>query len=122
MGKFLIGVLTGVILTGLLLVIIVFAALSFREKPPSIASGSTLVLELDGEIPERTPVEFPIPFLGERQKLTVENVWMMLRKAAADARIKAVVLLPHDLHIGWAKVQEIHADLEQFKKSGKPLY
>lgn len=122
MSKFLIGVLTGAILLGLLLVIVFFAAVRGRESPPKIADGSTLVLELEGEISERTPVEFPIPFFQQRTRLTVENVWSLLRKAAADSRIKAVVLEPSDLQVGWGKLQEIHGNLEQFKKTGKPLF
>jgi protease-4 len=45
----------------------------------------------------------------------------MLRRAATDSRIKAVVFEPEGASPGWAKMQEIHADLEQFRKSGKPL-
>jgi protease-4 len=122
MVKFLIGLVVGIILTGLMLLIVFFALLRFREKPPAIAENSTLVLELDGEVPERAPVEFPIPFLEQRSPLTVENVWSLLRKAAVDSRVKAVVIQPRGLQIGWAKAQEIRSDLEQFKKSGKPLY
>jgi protease-4 len=45
----------------------------------------------------------------------------MLRRAAADPRIKGVIFEPDGATPGWAKMQEIHADLEQFRKSGKPL-
>jgi len=45
----------------------------------------------------------------------------MLRHAAADSRIKAVVFEPSGTTVGWAKMQEIRADLEQFRHSGKPL-
>ena len=121
MARFLIGVLTGIILVVLVLVISVFALFKLRDKPPTIADGSTLILQLDGEIPERPPVEVPLPFFEERASLTVQNIWGLLRRAASDSRIKAVVLVPNSLRIGWAKAQEIRADLEQFKKSGKPL-
>jgi protease IV len=124
MAKFLIGVLTGVILTGLFILIAVFAVarLVSREKPVVVADGSTLMLELEGEIPERAPVEFPLPFLERRTPPTVENVWTTLRKAAADNRVRAIVFEPRDLQVGWAKLEEIHSDLEAFRKSGKPLY
>ena len=122
MAKFLIGVLTGVILVGLFLFIAIFALARMREKPPTIADGSTLVLELEGEIPERPPVEFPIPFLERMTPPTVADVWTTLRKATVDGRIRAIVFEPHDLQIGWAKLEEIRADLESFKKSGKPIY
>jgi protease-4 len=121
MARFLIGVLTGIVLIILVLVISVFALFKMRDKPPTIADGSTLILQVDGEIPERPPIELPLPFLQDRASLTVQNIWGLLRRAASDARIKAVVLAPGSLRIGWAKAQEIHADLEQFKKSGKPL-
>jgi protease IV len=122
MRKFLLGVLTGAVLVVLIFVIGIFAVASLRSKPAAIASGSTLILRLRGEIPEKPPVEFPIPLLEQRTPLTVENVWSMLRRAAADSRIRAVVFEPDDVDIGWAKMQEIRADLEQFRKSGKPLY
>src|SRR5438128_1688150 len=101
MAKFLIGLVTGIILTGLFLFIAIFALARMREKPPTIAEGSTLILDLEGEIPERAPVELPIPFLGRKTPPTVENVWSTLRKASADNRIKAIVLAPRNLAIGW---------------------
>src|SRR5579859_4257977 len=122
MAKFLIGVVTGVVLVIVFVIIAVFAVAPGREKPPAIAASSTLMLQLDGEMPERAPVELPIPFLQQREPMTVENVWSLLRVAAADSRIKAVVLEPRNLSMGWGKLQEIRGDLEQFKKSGKLLY
>src|SRR5258706_14405302 len=111
MAKFLIGVLTGIILVGLFLVIAIFALARMREKPPVVADGSTLILDLEGEIPERAPVEFPIPFLERRNAPTVENVWTTLRKAAADSHIRAIVFVPQNLAIGWAKLEELRGDL-----------
>ncbi len=122
MGKFLLGLLTGVVLVVLIFVIGAFAVASFRSKPASIADGSTLILHLNGDVPEKEPVDLAIPFLQQRTPLTVLNVWSMLRRAAADPRIKAVVFEPQGAGIGWARMQEIRADLEQFRKSGKPLY
>src|SRR5262245_25083821 len=121
MGKFLIGVATGFALTVLVFILMVVAALRFREKPPAVADGSTLILRLDGDIPERPPIELPIPFLQDHTP-TVANVWGLLRRAAADGRIKALVIEPGSLQIGWAKLQELRSDLEQFKKSGKLVY
>ena len=100
MVKFLIGVVTGIILVFLILFIGIFAVARMREKPPTVADGSTLMLELDGEIPERAPVEFPIPFLQQRTPPTVADVWTTLRKAAVDRHIRAIVFEPRDLQIG----------------------
>ncbi|HEX4276101.1 MAG TPA: signal peptide peptidase SppA [Bryobacteraceae bacterium] len=121
MGKFLLGLLTGAIVMALLLVIGAFAVAALRTRPAAIADGSTLVLHLNGDAPEKPPVDVSIPFIQEHPPVTVENIWAMLRHAAADSRIKAVVFEPSGASVGWAKMQEIHADLEQFRKSGKPL-
>jgi len=98
--------------------ILAYAAL--RPHTPSVADGSTLILHLSGDIPEKPPIDLGLPFLQQRA-ITVEDLWSMLRRAASDSRIKAVVFEPDGASPGWAKMQEIHADLEQFRKSGKPL-
>src|SRR5215475_11239123 len=122
MAKFLIGLITGAILTVLLGVIAVFSLARFStEKRVEIPSEATLVLRLEGDIPERAPIEFPIPFLEQQSPVTVKDVWDLLRKAAVDSRIKAVVFEPRGLGAGWAKLEEIRSDLEKFRKSGKPL-
>src|ERR1035438_6482540 len=122
MGKFLLGIATGFLLVFLTVVLLFFAALRFRDKAPTIADNSVLVLRLEGEIPEKPPVELPSFVGGDRPGLTVAGVWLTLKKAAADSRIKAIVLEPEDLAGGWAKLEEIRADLDQFRKSGKPVY
>lgn len=121
MLKFFLGVVVGVVLVVAFVVIALVAVASMRSKPPEIASGSTLILHLEGELPERAPVEIPV-IAGNKVQLTVADVWSMLRKAAADKRIKAVVVEPMGLGIGWGKMQEVHAELEKFRASGKPLY
>ena len=122
MAKFLIGLITGVIVTVLLAGVGFLALARFgSEKRVVVPDNATLVLRLEGEIPERAPIEFPIPFLQQQTPATVKDVWELLRKAAADPRIKAVVLEPRGVSAGWAKLEEIRADLEQFRKSGKPL-
>lgn len=123
MGKFILGLVTGAILVVLIFVIGIFGVLSMRSKPAAVADGSTLILHLQGDVPESPPVElaFPVPFIQPETPLTVEDVWSMLRRAASDSRIKAVVFEPAGATLGWAKMQEIHADLLAFRKSGKPL-
>lgn len=121
--KFLLGFVVGIVFVGLAVVILGFALARFgSRRPVSIANNSTLVLQLEGDVPERAPVEFPIPFLNEEQPLTVAETWQTLRNAAADSRIKALVLEPRGLSVGWAKLEEIRDDILAFKKSGKPVY
>ena len=122
MAKFLIGLITGVALVFLAIGLFVLLLLRFQSKPPDIADNSVLVLRLQGDIPEKHPLELPAIFGQGGGGLTIANVWMALRKAAADSRIKAVVLEPEDLSIGWARLEELRADVEQFRKSGKPVF
>ena len=122
MGKYLLGVLSGVVLVILLFVGGLVALASFKSKPAAVADGSTLVLRLSGEIPERSPLEIPLPILGDKDTLTVQNIWSVLRRAAKDPKIKAIVLQPEGASLGWAKMQEIRHDLDEFRKSGKPIY
>jgi protease-4 len=119
----LLGFVIGILFAGLAVVILGFAVARFgSRRPVSIANNSTLVLQLEGDVPERAPVEFPLPFLNQEQPLTVAETWQMLRNAAADSRIKALVLEPRGLSVGWAKLEEIRDDILTFKKSGKPVY
>lgn len=123
MAKFLFGLISGVVLCIVGGLVLIFALVrSFREAPPAVAQNSVLQLQLEGNIPERPPVEVPFGALADRPMPTVNSIWMLLRKAAVDARVKAVVLEPASLNVGWGKLEEFRAGLERFKKSGKPLF
>ncbi|MBI3279167.1 MAG: signal peptide peptidase SppA [Acidobacteria bacterium] len=122
MKKFLIGLITGIVLTGLALVIFAFSLLRLGERRPTIPSDGTLVLRLDGEIPEKAPVEIPIPFIGAKPPLTVFDIWSVLNHAAADPKIKGLVLITGHPGMGWGKAQQIRESLVRFRKSGKPVY
>jgi protease IV len=120
MAKFLIGLATGVLLVFAFVFFVFFTLLRFRERPPEIASNSVLVLHLSGDLPEKAPLE--IPFLSQGPGVTVSGLWMALQHAATDSRIKAIVFEPEGLSAGWGKLEELRHDLEQFRKSGKPVY
>src|SRR5438128_2179592 len=125
MKNFLLGLFTGLFVAGLTAVILVFVVIkiasSFGERKPTIAEGSTLILKLEGALPEKSPPEVPLPFFEDQAPMTVQQVWETLKKAAVDSRVKAVIFEPRGVGAGWAKMEEIHQDLEQFRKSGKPL-
>ena len=123
MAKFLIGLLTGVILASPVRRRSLSSQLArfgtekrvrCRITPPCFSGWK-------GTSPSGRPLEFPIPFFDQQTASTVKDVWDLLRKAAVDSRIKAVVFEPRNIDAGWGKLEEIHADLEQFRKSGKPL-
>jgi protease IV len=125
MKNFLIGLVLGLLLCGLILVVLVFAAVrfagSYANRPVSVADGSTLLLDLEGDVPERLPAEIPIPVLQNQTDLSLEQTWDTFRRAATDSRIRGILFEPHGLDIGWGKMEEIHDEIVQFRKSGKPI-
>lgn len=122
MAKFLMGLVTGIILVVLGIFLVFFALVHFfREKPPVMADNSVLVVRLEGAVPEKPPMDLSV-LLGNKAPQTVTSVWLNLRKAAADPHIKAIVLEPENLSSGWAKLEEFRSDVEQFRKSNKPVY
>jgi protease-4 len=122
MKKFLLGVLIGVLFSGLALLVVFVLLVKLAARPPEVADNSVLVLKLRGPIPETPPVQIPLPLFERMAPTTVRDYWELLRKAAADSRIRAVVVMPQGTQAGWGKLQEIRDDLTVFKKSGKPVY
>ncbi len=125
MKNFLIGLFTGLLVCVLTVFILIFAVVrfaeSYGERKPLVADGSTLIFKLEGDVPEMAPTEIPIPLFEQQTPITIQQTWETFRKAAADPKIKAVVFEPVGLSIGWAKMQEIRAEILNFKKSGKPI-
>lgn len=125
MKNFLIGLFTGGLLCVLTLIVLFFVAVrmaaSFGERPVAVADRSTLILKLEGEVPEKSPTEIPLPFFEDQSPATVQQVWEMFRKAAADSRVKAIIFEPRGLSTGWARLEEIHEQILNFRKSGKPI-
>ena len=123
MKKFLIGLVTGLVLAGMVAFIAGLVFASLGERKVKVSDGSVLMLRLQGDVPEKPQVDMPIPFLEkEGDTITVTEMWRALERASTDNRIKAIILEPHATAMGWAKMQEIRADLVKFKKSGKPVY
>ena len=121
MVKFLIGILAGLLLAFLVAIIGAFALVRLGERPPTIGSRSVLVLDFEGDTPEIPPVSLSLPFFEEKTPLTVSEIWRVLRRAETDSRIRAVVLMPGSLGAGWAKLQELHSEIERLTKTGKPV-
>jgi protease-4 len=122
MGKFFLGFFIGLVFAGLFGALVVFAAIRIGQSRPSVASSSALVLHLEGDLPEQSQVDLPLPFLENQQPVTMLETWRSLRDAAADSRVKALVLEPRNLTAGWAKLEELRSQIVAFKKSGKPVH
>ena len=89
-------------------------------RGPRVPGHAVLWIKLGPDIAEedrRSPIE---KALGRRM-LTVRDHLRMLREAATDRRVQAVVVEPQLFAGGWATAQELRDAVESFRISGKPL-
>jgi protease-4 len=88
-------------------------------REPQIAGNSTLVLRIDGDLPEMESASV----FGQlfESPPTVRSIVDALRKAKVDKRISAVVIRPTGTAALWGKVQEIRDAIADFRRSGKPI-
>ncbi len=91
-------------------------------KPPAIKAYSYLELKLSGAIQEKAESNFLMTLFGVEQPLSMYDVWMNVRKAKDDSRIKCLVLRLGFLECDWAKIEEIRNLVLDFRKSGKKVY
>jgi len=94
----------------------------FFGREPAVASNTTLVLRVGGNLTEVAPADV-VGFLRGAKMPTVRSIIDNLRKAALDSRVRGVLLRPTGFDSPfWGKVQEIRDAVVEFKKSGKPVY
>ena len=96
--------------------LVVFSAVG---REPQVASNSTLVLRIGGDLNEMDPGGVFGPFFEGAP--TVRSVVEMLRKAKTDKRISSVILKPTGSAALWGKVQEVRDAVIDFRRSGKPV-
>jgi len=122
MKKFLLGLASGFVLAALAAVIVAFALIRVGDRRHPVPDRTLLVMRLEGEIPELAPVTIPLPWFESQVQPTVADLWSMLRQAEKDDHVKAILLEPRALGVGWAKLDEIRAGLARVRKAGKPIY
>jgi protease-4 len=115
--RFAIGLIVAAVLVSATGILVLYLAVG---RAPSVSGDSTLVLRLDDDLHE-------VPTDGVVQQLLEGNepsglraVLENLRKAKVDSRVKAVVVIPTGVQAPyWAKIQEVHDAILDFRKSGK---
>lgn len=122
MKKFLLGILAGIIIAGVTGVVLFFAAVRAARSQPELPRQVVLELRLEGAMPEALPVAAPLPALESRTPPAVVEIWQALQRAAGDEKVRGVLLRPRGLAVGWAKLDEVRAALEAFRRSRKPVY
>lgn len=86
---------------------------------PAVSWNSVLVLDLSGPIEEQQPPDLSGFFLGS-QPLVLHEINDAIDQARSDSRIKGLVVRIAGVDAGWAKLEEIHQHLLDFRSSGKP--
>jgi protease IV len=115
---------------GLVLAIVIFSCLASLTglaaiyllvgREPVVPARSTLVLRLSGDLGEGGPEDVFGQYLPVRRPMTVRTVAENLRKARVDPRISAVLVMPSGFTTAyWAKLQEVHDAIVDFRRSGK---
>lgn len=114
----------------LVIVIALFAVALKEDKSFTIEKGSALVLKPHGIIVDQKTYRPPIDKLmeeasggrEERPETALQDILDVLRNAASDKRISALVLDLDALQgAGLNKLQTIGHAIEKFKASGKPV-
>jgi protease-4 len=131
MKKFLIytlATITGIIITSLLFLFLFIGSVGMMvaagDKPVSISDNSILVLKAGIPVPDRSD---PNPFAGiDVINMTfspvtgLNDILRNLKKAAADDKIKGILIENGLLTSGWATTEEIRDALNRFREeSGK---
>jgi protease-4 len=104
-----------------LIVVVVLAvawALFFGRGGPSVAPGSVLVLDIQGEYIEAAEPPLLSRLVGAPH-VPLLRLYSDLRKAERDPRLYAVVLRIRGLEIGWGKAQEIRDAITRLRAAGR---
>ena len=125
MRNFLLGALVGALLV--FLVVPLFGLLIWaasRGGQPAVPSDTALEISLRGDIPEHAEMDWTdLLQLGDRPApIDLYTLTEAIRFAAEDEKVKALVLRGGGSQAGWAKAQETRWAIQEFKKSGKPVW
>ena len=81
-----------------------------------------LEINLSGELQEIAPSDFFSNVILGIRPLSMNELWMNIRKAKADDRVEAILLRLNLLACDWAKVTELRDAVLDFRKAGKKAY
>ena len=116
-SAFLIGCL------GFIVILVIAFSIGYRmAKVPgakSIGSGSWLVLDLAGEVPDYNELRSSgVWNLGNPGQT---EICQRIRRAAEDSKVKGILIKPGIAQISYPNLNEIAAALKDFKASKKPV-
>ena len=125
--KYTLATITGIILASILMFVVLLASLSAivasGDKTVSITDNSILVLNAGVQIPDRG-TDNPLSGIDFTDMSFTPNVGLNeilrnIEKAAADDKIKGILIENGQMPSGWATTGEIRKALMGFRDSGK---
>ncbi|WP_307759186.1 signal peptide peptidase SppA [uncultured Mediterranea sp.] len=122
--KFTFATVTGIILSCVVLffggILILFSALASSEAETQVSANSVMMLELKGELRERSQsVPYESLLSEDYQVYGLDDILSSIRKAKENDNIKGIYLQLSYLTAGYAAIEEIRNTLLDFKESGK---
>lgn len=105
-----------VIVTVILFFVLLIWAVS---KPARLESKSVLVIDATGAIEEQRSMDFFSALSGNSTPVLHDYI-DAIDSARTDSHITGIIVRVAPLETGWGKLEEIHAHLLAFRKSGKP--
>jgi len=107
--------------TIIILALVLFFVLAIWAvaKPARLESKSVLVIDAAGSIEEQRSSDIFTALSGNTVPV-LHDYLDAIDSAATDSRITGLIVRVGPLETGWGKLEEIHAHLLHFRKSGKP--
>ncbi len=100
----------------------VVALAATGDQAPAIRSGSVLVVDLEGSVPERVSGDPLSQLLSGEAAYGLADLTHAIEEAASDNRIAGLWIKPGMVTSSWATLERIRRSLDTFKASGKPVY
>jgi len=94
----------------------------WRRPAVTVPLHAYLEINLFGQLQEIAPPDFFTNVILGIRPLSMNELWMNIRKAKADDRVEAILLRLNLLACDWAKVTELRDAVLDFRKAGKKAY
>ena len=125
--KYVLATITGIIIVSILFFVVLLASLSTMmiagDKPVSLSENSVLVLKAGVPIPDqgnKSPYAgFDIINMSITPVPGLNEILTNIKKAAADDKIKGILIENGIMPSGWATTGELRDAIEKFRESGK---
>jgi protease-4 len=122
--KYTLATITGLVITSLVLlfigILVVVGITASSDTKTEVKSNSVMMLNLDGQLSERSQDRPWDKYLGNNDKsIGLDDIIASIKKAKENKDIKGIYIQATTLSGSFASYQEIRDALADFKKSGK---